>query len=81
MFPLFHCLRIFGLDFRRSFHAARGIGRYLKNLREFKARMGDDFRWGGSFPSWTHGKHRAGTWVPIFIRICWSPTGSIGTNR
>lgn len=29
-----HCLRIFGLDFRRSFHATRGIGRYLKDLRE-----------------------------------------------
>ncbi len=48
--PLFHCLRIFGLDFRRTFHATRGISRYLKNLREFKARMDDDFRWGRQLP-------------------------------
>ena len=47
---LLHCLRIFGLDFRRTFHAVRGTSRYLKNRREFRAKMGDDFKWGRQLP-------------------------------
>lgn len=47
---LFHCLRTFGLDFRRTIHATRGIGRYLKDRREFKALMGGDFHWGRQLP-------------------------------
>jgi len=47
---LFHCLRIFGLDFRRLFQATCGTARYLRDLREFKARMGDEFRWGRQLP-------------------------------
>lgn len=48
--PFFHCLRIFGLDFRRLFQASGGIGRYLRDLREFRSEMGDDFQWGRQLP-------------------------------
>ncbi|MES2924195.1 MAG: DUF268 domain-containing protein [Verrucomicrobiota bacterium] len=48
--PLLHSLRIFGLDLQRLFHAPGAIGRYLKDLREFRARMDGDFRWGRQLP-------------------------------
>ena len=48
--PLFHCLRIFGLDLRRAYYALEGIRRYVGHLREFKSKMGDDFRWGRQLP-------------------------------
>ena len=47
---LLHCLRIFGIDFRRSYYAMGGTRRYLKNLREFRAKMGSDFQWGRQLP-------------------------------
>lgn len=47
---LLHCLRIFGIDLRRTFQAVRGTRRYLKNLREFRATMGSDFLWGRQLP-------------------------------
>ena len=50
MLSINHCLRIFGLDFQRLLRATRGIGRYIKNLREFRSRMGDDFQWGRQLP-------------------------------
>lgn len=48
--PPLHCLRILGFDPRRSIAAFRDIGRYLRNLREFKDGMGGDFQWGRQLP-------------------------------
>jgi hypothetical protein len=48
--PPLHCLRILGFDPRRSAAAIRDIGRYLRNLKEFKGGMGDDFQWGRQLP-------------------------------
>lgn len=48
--PPLHCLRILGFDPRRSVAAIRDIGRYLRNLKEFKRGMGGDFQWGRQLP-------------------------------
>ncbi|KAB2641453.1 MAG: DUF268 domain-containing protein [Verrucomicrobia bacterium] len=43
-------LRTFGIDPKRSLSACRGIGRYLRARREFRAQLGGDFRWGNPLP-------------------------------
>lgn len=48
--PPFHCLRILGLDLRRSVDGLRAIPRYLANLRQFKQGLGSDFQWGRQLP-------------------------------
>jgi SAM-dependent methyltransferase len=48
--PLFHCLRMFGLDFRRAFHSIGGVRRYLRDLKEFRSGMPTDFKWGRQLP-------------------------------
>lgn len=43
-------LRIFGIDPRRGLASLRGIGRYWRDRRAFRAGLGKDFQWGASFP-------------------------------
>jgi len=42
--------RTFGFDAKRTLAAVRGIGRYLRGRREFRAGLGDDFSWGNTQP-------------------------------
>jgi hypothetical protein len=43
-------LRIFGINPKRALASMRGLRRYLKNRREFRAGLGNDFQWGQPFP-------------------------------
>lgn len=43
-------LRTFGFDPKRTLSSLRGIGRYLRGRREFRAGLRDDFAWGQTLP-------------------------------
>lgn len=43
-------LKTLGINPKRSLEALRGLPRYLKDQREFRAALGSDFAWANSFP-------------------------------
>ena len=43
-------LRVLGLDPRRAYQAVNGIGRDMRDRRQFLRTMGNDFTWGSEFP-------------------------------
>jgi hypothetical protein len=50
MLPLFHLLRIFGFEPKRTLASLRVLGRYWRERRLFRAEMGADFAWGMELP-------------------------------
>lgn len=43
-------LRILGINPKRTLASLKGLGRYLKDKRDFRAALGNDFQWGDSLP-------------------------------
>ncbi len=65
-------LRAFGINPRTTWAALRGIGRFRRDRRKFRASLGPDFEWGGDFPvlhEWNDASGGAGAYFQQDLHV------------